>query len=386
MYPFTTALLVTNKPLREEALSVLQEMPARVLSGGDAEPDVNQFMQSFDHQRPDVLLVEASLVSSSLGPLFQRIESLPVKPVIIALNTTPDSELILSAMRAGANEFLFPPFAESLRSAIERRIDEQRKKRESGGRQGRIVAFVSAKGGCGATTVACHVAADLQRQSSFDILLADMDFYSGMVHFLMKTKSKHTIEDAFTNLNRLDASFWRALISNGTPRLEVITAPDPANLREMPTPEQCIKVLNFMRSQYDWTIVDLGRNMNFLGLSVLDQIDETCLLTTLEVPALHRAKQILQKLVDSGYGRNRLRLVLNRVPSRADITPLEIEKMFGWPVYALLPDDTESLYECYAEGRLLPPSAKLSHHVGRLTRKLTGIPEPKEKGFFRLFG
>jgi pilus assembly protein CpaE len=213
-----------------------------------------------------------------------------------------------------------------------------------------------------------------------------MDFHSGMVHFLMKTKSKHTVEDAFTNLNRLDSSFWRALISNGTPRLEVITAPDPANLRELPTPEQFIKVLNFMRTQYDWTLVDLGRNMNFLGLSVLDQIDETCLVTTLEVPALHRAKQILQKLVDSGYGRNRLRLVLNRVPNRTDITPLEIEKMFGWPVYALLPDDSEALYECYAEGKLLPPSAKLSQHVGRLTRKLTGIAEPKEKGFFRLFG
>ena len=386
MYPFTAALLVPNKELRELAVAALQEMPARVLFGQEEPDSANHFSQKFDQQRPDVLLLDAALLSTTLVPFLQKAAELTVKPVIIALGATADSELILSAMRAGANEFLIPPFRQPLHEAISRRVDEQRKKRESGGRQGRIVAFVSAKGGCGATTVACHVATDLQRQSNFEILLADMDFHSGMVHFLMKTKSKHTVEDAFINLNRLDPHFWRALVSNGTPRLEIITAPDPANLREQPTPEQFIKVLDFVRSQYDWTVVDLGRNLNFLGLSVLDQIDETCLVTTLEVPALHRAKQILQKLVDSGYGRNRLRLVLNRVPQRADITPLEIEKMFGWPVYALLPEDSESLYECYAEGKLLPPSTKLSQHLSRFTRKLAGIAEPQGKGMFRFFG
>ena len=116
-------------------------------------------------------------------------------------------------------------------------------------------------------------------------------------------------------------SFWKAIVSNGTPRLEMITAPSPVCLRQQPRPEQLQQVLRFVRQNYDWSIVDLGRNLSFLGMSVLDEIDETCLVTTLDVPALHQAKQIVQTLMNTGYARNRLRLILNRVPQRLEVTP-----------------------------------------------------------------
>jgi pilus assembly protein CpaE len=386
VYPFTAALMIADQDLREQALIALHQMPARVLFGHTESEDPKSFLHKFGDHKPDVVLLDAKLISGPMEPFLKMVRDLPAKPVIIALNQSAEPDLILLAMRAGAGEFLFPPFNEALRDAIERRIDEQRRSRESVGRQGRVVAFLSAKGGCGATTVVCHVAAELQRQSNFNILLADMDMHCGMVHFLMKAKSPHTLQDAFNNLHRLDAHYWRALVSNGTPRLEIISAPDPINLHEMPKPEHLRQVLSFVRTQYDWSLLDLGSHLNNLKLSILDDVDETCLLTTLELPALHRAKQIMQKLLDSGYGRNRLRLVLNRVPPRMDVTPIEIEKMFGWPVYALLPEDHQALHEAYSEGKLLPPSAGLSKNVARLTRKLTGMSEPKQKTLFRLFG
>lgn len=378
--------MIENQDLRGQTLTALHQMPARVLFGQTEAETAKSFLHSFGDQKPDVVLLEAKLIAGSMEPFLRMVRELPAKPVIIAVNQSADPDLILSAMRSGAGEFFFPPFEDTLRDAIERRIDERRRSRDSVGRKGRVVAFLSSKGGCGATTVVCHVAAELQRQSNFDILLADMDMHCGMVQFLMKAKSPHTLQDAFSNLHRLDAHYWKALVSNGTPRLEIIAAPDPVNMREMPKPEHLRQVLAFVRTQYDWSFLDLGSNLNNLNLSVLDDVDETCLLTTLELPALHRAKQIMQKLLDSGYGRNRLRLVLNRVPRRMEVTPIEIEKLFGWPVYALLPEDGPALHEAYSEGKLLPASATLSKHLARLTRKLTGMSEPKQKPLFRLFG
>jgi pilus assembly protein CpaE len=386
VYPFTTGLVAKSKRLRDEVLSALQEMPSRLVQDQDQLGEIGAFVRSVEQNRPDVLLVDITGLKENLEQLSRALKESTAKPLLIALHETAEPDLILLAMRLGFHEYLYSPLAGTLRPAVEKLLADLRKSKEAGGRSGRTVGIVSSKGGCGATTVACHVAYELRRQSSFEVLLADFDFYSGMVHFFMKTKSAYSIEDAFNNLHRLDASYWKALISNGTPRLEVITAPDPATLSVLPTAEQMIKVLNFVRTQYDWSVIDLGRNMNFLGLSVLDEIDETFLVTTLEIPALHRAKQILQKLTDSGYGRNRLRLVLNKLPSRQDITPVEIEKMLGWPVYGLLGDDTEALYEAYSEGKLLPPSAKLSKQLAQLARKLAGIAEPKEKGFLRIFG
>ncbi len=386
MYPFTTGLVVKSQRLREEALTALQQMPSRLVQDQEQVGEIGAFVRSVEQTRPDVLLVDITGLRETLDQLAKALKESTARPLLIALHETAEPDLILRAMRLGFQEYLYSPLADTLRPAVEKLLGELRQSKESTGRSGRTVGIVSSKGGCGATTIACHIACELQRQSSFEVLLADFDLYSGMVHFLMKTKSAYSVEDAFNNLHRLDTSYWKALISNGTPRLEVISAPDPATVRTFPTPEQMTKVLTFVRTQYDWSVIDLGRNMNFLGLSILDEIDETFLVTTLEIPALHRAKQILQKLTDSGYGRNRLRLVLNKLPARYDITPVEIEKMLGWPIYGLLSDDGEALYESYSEGKLLPPSAKLSKQIAQLARKLAGIAEPKEKGFLRMFG
>jgi pilus assembly protein CpaE len=386
VYPFTTGLVVKTPQLRDEVLTALHEMPSRLVQDQAQIGEIAAFVRSVEQNRPDVLLVDVTGLKETLDPLARALKESSARPLLIALHETADPDLILRAMRLGFQEYLYSPLAGTLRPALEKLLAEARKSKEAGGRSGRTVGIVSAKGGCGATTIACHLAYELRRQSSFEVLLADFDLHSGMVHFFMKTKSAYSVEDAFNNLHRLDASYWKALISNGTPRLEIITAPDPATISKFPTAEQMTKVLNFVRTQYDWSIIDLGRNMNFLGLSILDEIDETFLVTTLEIPALHRAKQILQKLTDSGYGRNRLRLVLNKLPSRYDITPMEIEKMLGWPVYGLLGDDAEALYESYSQGKLLPPSAKLNKQLSQLARKIAGIAEPKDKGFLRMFG
>ena len=79
-------------------------------------------------------------------------------------------------------------------------------------------------------------------------------------------------------------------------------------------------MLAFARPHYDWTLVDLGRSLSRMAMAALEEIDEACLVTTLEVPALHQSKQIVQTLLDSGYGKNRIRLILNRAPKRLDIT------------------------------------------------------------------
>ncbi len=70
---------------------------------------------------------------------------------------------------------------------------------------GKAFGFISAKGGCGATTLVCHVAAELGRQNQ-KVLLADLDLDAGMVAFITKTKAVYSILDAVNNLHRLDIS------------------------------------------------------------------------------------------------------------------------------------------------------------------------------------
>jgi pilus assembly protein CpaE len=209
-----------------------------------------------------------------------------------------------------------------------------------------------------------------------------------MVAFITKTKSVYSILDAVNNLHRLDIHYWKALVSNGIPGVEIVSSPLALASKQQPKDEQIRQVLSFARPHYDWTLVDLGKSLSRLGMAALEEIDEACLVTTLEVPALHQSKQIIQTLIDSGYGKNRIKLILNRAPKRLDITPGELEKMLGTAIFAMVPNDYPELYETYAEGRMLNRTSELGKQIAKLAGKLANLEEDKSlngKKRFALF-
>jgi pilus assembly protein CpaE len=384
MYPLTIGLAIENRELWDQTQATLSPLPFRIIVEHQDVGDVSNFMDRLERMRPDVVLVDISGWNEPLEGLVSSIKSAAGDPMIIALNTSANAEAILSSLRAGVNEYLFPPLQETLRKALERRSLEKSRGRVKG--SGKSLGFVSAKGGCGATTLVCHVAAELGRVNQ-KVLLADLDLDAGMVGFITKTKSVYSILDAVNNLHRLDISYWKALVSNGIPGVEIVSTPLALAAKTPPKDDQIRQILAFARPHYDWTLVDLGRSLSRLCMAALDEIDDLCLVTTLEVPALHQCKQIIQTLLDGGFGKNRLRLVLNRAPKRLDITPSELERMLGTPIFAMVPNDYPELYETYAEGRMLTRTSELGKNMTKLAMKLSGLEEePSLNGSKKRFG
>ncbi len=384
MYPLTIGLAIENRELREQAQTCLSALPFRVIVEHQDTGDLTPFFERLERMRPDVVLVDISTRRAPLEGLVTAIRQATGDAMIIALNNNADPESILSSLRAGINEYLYPPLQETLRKALEKRSSERSHRRDANVKMGKSFGFLSAKGGCGATTIVCHVAAELGR-SNQKVLLADLDMEVGMIGFLTKTKAVYSILDAVNNLHRLDISYWKALVSNGIPGVEIIASP-LALAKQQPKDDQLRHVLAFARPLYDWTLADLGRSLGRLSMAALEEIDEVCLVTTLEVPALHQSKQIVQTLLDSGFGKTRIKMILNRSPKRLDITPGELEKMLGVPIFAMVPNDYPELYETYAEGRMLNRNSELGKSLAKLATKLTGVEEQIAKKKFSLFG
>ena len=387
MYPLTIGLAIENRELWEQAQACLASLPFRIIVEHRDLGETATFIDRLERMRPDVVLIDISQWNQPLEGLVISIRGACGDPMIMAVNTSAAADTILSALRAGVNEYLYPPLQETLRKALEKRAMERGRKREGAKGNGKSFGFFSAKGGCGATTLGCHVAAELGRQHQ-KVLLADFDLDAGMVAFITKTKAVYSILDAVNNLHRLDISYWKALVSNGIPGVEIVSSPMALASKTQPKDEQIRHVLAFAKPHYDWTVVDLGRSLSRIGMAAMEEIDEACLVTTLEVPALHQSKQIIQTLLDSGYGKARIRLILNRAPKRLDITVGELEKMLGVPIFAMVPNDYPELYETYAEGRMLNQSSELGKHMTKLAHKLSGLEEEKgpQKKRFGLFG
>jgi pilus assembly protein CpaE len=380
MYPLTIGLAIENRELWDQSQACLAGLPFRITVEHRDLGDISTFIDRLERIRPDVVLVDISTWTQPLEGLLAQIRNATGDPMIVAVNTSADADVILSALRAGVNEYLYPPLQDTLRKALEKRaIDRGRRRDGASGNNGKSFGFFSAKGGCGATTLACHVASELGRAKQ-KVLLADLDLDAGMVAFITKTKAVYSVLDAVNNLHRLDISYWKALVSNGIPGVEIVSSPMALASKLQPTDTQIRNVLAFAKPHYDWTVVDLGRSLSRIGMAAMEEIDEACLVTTLEVPALHQSKQIIQTLLDSGYGKNRIRLILNRSPKRLDITVGELEKMLGVPIFAMIPNDYPELYETYAEGRMLNRASELGKHMTKLAQKLSGIEEEKPNG------
>jgi pilus assembly protein CpaE len=375
-------LNIKNESLRLGAINALRE------SCGDvpfeqSESDWNAFLEQLGRLKPEVLLLEVSAVPAELAIAIRQIKIQVPRTKVMALHASDDPKVILAAMRAGVNEFLHLPFDESLPLALERILTASDASDILPARRGKIVGFLSAKGGCGSTTLACHVASELQRQTGKAVLLADLDLTSGMLGFLMKTPSTYSILDAVKNISRLDESLWKALLVENRPNLNVIPAPTSYTRWDQPDDDQLRQVLQFMRTQHDWTVLDLGRSLNPIVTAVLDEIDQLLLVSTIEVAALHGLKTIAHGLFAHS---EKLQLVLNRTPKTMDVSAQELEKILGRSLYATLPNDYLGLYQSYSSGNLLNSNTRLAQYFGLLATKIAGLPPAKAKKKFAIFG
>src|SRR6185312_12654508 len=151
-------LALEDDVLRRDVMYRL-ENSERPCSFDEQSPNDWRGLLNFVSQhRPEILLIELSAIKADLANSLRAIKKSAPQTKIVALHSSDDPKTILTAMRAGANEFIHPPFDETFALAIERVIDSNAEEQRPE-RRGKVVGFLSAKGGCGATTLACHIAA-----------------------------------------------------------------------------------------------------------------------------------------------------------------------------------------------------------------------------------
>ncbi len=390
MYPLTAAVIISNSDTWDEVQELLRQSTIRVVLELPGVAAVQDLRERLVNARPDVVLLDIQDLSrTEVSEFIWQIRKVPGEPEVIAVHREADAELILSAVRAGAAEYLHPPFAEPLKAALERIAGAKEKSEQSAGKDtpgGKAVAVLSAKGGCGATTISCHLAVNLHQINKQHVLLADLDLTAGIIRKLLQPGSRYSIVDATSNVQRLDATYWRALVSNGSHGVEVLAGPVEPLVLARPSAQSLRQVLRFVRSQYDWSVIDIGRGLASETVAVIEEVDETLLVTTMDVPSLHQAKRIIKCLSGSFHAKKSLRLVVNRVTKTPEISMEELQNILGMSVYATIPNDYRSLSEAYSEGRLLTGNSPLCRRLAGLAEKVAGVPAKPKKAWLSLFG
>lgn len=382
----TVAIAVTDAQLRGQVLEARGKIAATVIEENCPAANLEELVAAIERLRPSILFLGLPGLPSDPVLALERIAKLDSAPRIVVVSDSADPETILKVIRAGAAEFVYPPFQSGFEEAMHRVLTLCLRSLPNVRASGQILGFVSAKGGCGATTVACHAASHLRLEAKKEVLLADFDMCSGITGLLMQTEGRYSLDDAVQNLHRMDLKLWKALVSTSSTGVDVIPAPPEPSANFSSLSRKLPQLLRFWREQYDLTILDLGHGMTQTLVEVLESVDTLVLVTTNELPALRQAKQMIQALALRNFGANRLKLVINRMPKRAEIQLPELEKVMGHPIYAALPNDYRIVSEAYAESKLIEPDSNPGMHIGRLAIKLAGLAPVENKRIRKLFG
>jgi pilus assembly protein CpaE len=342
-----------------------------------------------DDAVPDVLLVDEP--SSAEGDLEQleRLGHLFPKLAFIVLSSDLSQDFLLRAMRAGVREVLpSAPGAAALGQALDRVAE---KLGSQGGVPGKVLAFISCKGGSGSTFLATNLAYALSAGGTKKVALIDMNLQFGDASlFVSDSKPLATLADVATQIHRLDPSFLTSSMVSVTPNYGILAAPsDPAHASDV-KPEHIDAIVKLARRQYDFIVLDVGRSLDPVSIRALDHADTIYPVLQMTLPYIRDGKRLLTVFRNLDYGKDKVELIVNRHDKNSDIRLKDLEEAFDTPILRTMPNHYDAAAKSVNQGvpvtRLMPDSA-LSIALTEMARGLTGELAPARPTSFmtRLF-
>jgi len=295
--------------------------------------------------------------------------------------------LLVRCMRAGAREYLMLPFdKEEIAEALVRASTLRSMVRPSKKTNGRLLVFLSAKGGSGATTLACNYAVSLAQESQQKTLLIDLNLPLGDVAINLGIKAQYSIVSAFQNTSRLDSHFLSGLLVQHSSGLFVLAAPSEL-APTFVSADAIDKLLQVACQGFDYVVVDAGSRLDLQRKHLFDESATIYLITQAGIPELRNSHRLIAQL--SSEGSPKLEIVINRYDPRSlEIDEEHITKALTRPAQWKIPNN-------YAAVRRMQNTATpfteedspISRAIQQMTRSVCGqplIPEKKKK--FSFFG
>ena len=330
----------------------------------------------------DVVIVD---LDSNPEYALDLVESICTHGVATAMvySAQADSSLLLRCMRAGAREFLTMPFdsgimAEALVRASALRSTVRLPKKTDG----RLLVFLSAKGGSGVTTLACNFAVSLATESRQKTLLIDLNLPLGDAAIGLGIRAQYSTVNALQNFSRLDASFLSTLLVRHSSGLSVLAA--PSELAAVQISDDAVdKLLEVACREFDYVVVDAGSRLDLQHTRLFDESSTIYLVTQIGIPELRNSNRLIAKLAASGSPK--LEIVINRHDPRSqEIAEDHVVKALTRPAEWKIPNNYAAVRRMQNTATsLMQDDSEIARAIRRMTRAVSGqqdIPE-KKKGF-----
>lgn len=254
--------------------------------------------------------------------------------------------------------------------------------------KGKIITLFSTASGSGKTTVAINIAAAL-RKDLFNVCLVDLDVqFNDVCRYLNKNTDK-TIYSYVEETNEL------ARVVNHITRspncFDILAAPQRLEESYNISADSVTDLLEQLRYQYDYVIVDTTTGFGELTLEAIAQTDILLFMGIVDfIPTVKNMNIGLDTLKRIGVDSNKIRLVLNRESAKTDISIKDVEGLLGRRFFHTIVNDFETCLNSIKSGVPIVDTGSNKHIAQSLVLLSKKLSNPEEQdnrqGLSKIFG
>jgi pilus assembly protein CpaE len=344
---------------------IMKKRPKLLIAGRSKEAikDLQEHLQSHNHQDvqvrhilnghadplyglsdlPDLLILHVNgLEGGELEALLER--PVAVRPPIVVISETDDPAAMRFAMKAGARDFLRHSEITEVVESVNAICDELTEKVSS---DGQMTAVVNAKGGAGATFLACnlaHLAASVTDEPSA-LIGFDMQFPTLPSYFDLKLQ--HGLLPALESADELDAIALDAIMASHPSGLKLLAArPEDFRFSFESLAEQANMLLDLLLNNFRHVVVDMPRHIDEFNAQIISRASKILMVVQQSLPHIQDATRLQQLLRDQlGISHDNLLIVVNRYNKRAEIQLTDIEKALPGSQLMTVPNQYKEVSE-----------------------------------------
>lgn len=351
--------------------------------------DVVAACREFETRRtPSLLVVEVSSAGETLlSELDALAEVCDPDTRVIVIGTENDITLYRTMMARGIAEYLVGTLTPLDFVATVQALFAE----ESSAKLGTTHAFVGAKGGIGASTLAQNVAWTIAEEEASPTLLLDLDFRFGSTAVNLDLKPVMGLEKYIDDPGKLDAALLDRLIVHRGTYLSVLPGFDDPLGEIEPAPEAVERLIEIARGSFPHVVLDVPHDWSVASREALTSADQVMVVAAPDLPNLRNTRAILEKLRALRPNDAPPRVILNacRMPRRKEIPAEKFAKSLGIESCTTIGFDAATFGTAATDGRTIreqAPRSKAQICVRTLAQTLTGHsnkpPRGKLRGWF----
>jgi pilus assembly protein CpaE len=351
--------------------------------------------------QPDVILMDVNMpIMDGITTTKRITEEMPQTGIVI-LSVQGEQEYLRKAMAAGARDYLTkPPAIDDLTQTIHQVYEAQQRRKKSllsdagpEPQPGKVLALFSTKGGVGKSTIAVNLGVTLA-QDGYKTVIVDLNLQFGDVAMLLDLTPYRTIADLAGETDLVKAGFPDGCVMTHASGVRILPAPLRPEYAEMVTAALVGRIIQLLRAQYDFVILDTRPAFDDIVLSALDHADLILTVATLDVLTIKSLKLGLEVMASLHYETAKQKLILNQATLEAGISGRDLENSMQFPISYRLPSDPKTALTAVNKG--IPvvigqPKSLLAESLERVAREIAGNADsatvkPTGKSWRNIFG